>query len=224
MGRGWIARGYDEPLRVWEEEEGGWWLPIRGGRGETRGEWKVLTPPYKSSGGGGLLARPEPRRCSSGLLFNRPLSPLPTASPEFRSPYVSFASRCTRTAARRKASQKFQQFPPPPLSSSPVILQFPSICLHLDIITLPDVNLCRAPGMATRFFPKKISREKNRGVLRSCGGIEGGGGGRGGFFFENFGEWRSVFLVSNMGFFSKNLANYFFPMGISGDRYFWFRM
>lgn len=197
MGRGWIARGYDEPLRVWEEEEGGWWLPIRGGRGETRGEWKVLTPPYKSSGGGGLLARPEPRRCSSGLLFNRPLSPLPTASPEFRSPYVSFASRCTRTAARRKASQKFQQFPPPPLSSSPVILQFPSICLHLDIITLPDVNLCRAPGMATRFFPKKISREKNRGVLRSCGGIEGGGGGRGGFF-------------------SKILEN--------GDRYFWFRI
>lgn len=64
--------------------------------------------------------------------------------------------------------------------------------------------------MATRFFPKKISREKNRGVLRSCGGIEGGGGGRGGFFFENFGEWRSVFLVSNVGFFfSKDLKNSF---------------
>lgn len=219
MGRGWIARGYDEPLRVWEEEEGGWWLPIRGGRGETRGEWKVLTPPYKSSGGGGLLARPEPRRCSSGLLFNRPLSPLPTASPEFRSPYVSFASRCTRTAARRKASQKFQQFPPPPLSSSPVILQFPSICLHLDIITLPDVNLCRAPGMATRFFPKKIAASSAL-AEESREGEEGGVD----FFSKILENGDRYFWFRIWVFFSKNLANYFFPMGISGDRYFWFRM
>lgn len=219
------ARGYDEPLRVWEEEEGGWWLPIRGGRGETRGEWKVLTPPYKSSGG-----------AASSLGRNLVVAPRgfssTAPSPRCRLPLQSFAHRMSPSplvvhgqqlvARRVKNSNSFLLLP---LSSSPVILQFPSSCLHLDIITLPDVNLCRAPGMATRFFPKKISREKNRGVLRSCGGIEGGGGvGEGWIFFENFGEWRSVFLVSNMGFFSKNLANYFFPMGISGDRYFWFRM
>lgn len=188
------ARGYDEPLRVWEEEEGGgWWLPIRGGRGETRGEWKVLTPPYKSSGG-----------AASSLGRNLVVAPRgfssTAPSPRCRLPLQSFAHRMSPSplvvhgqqlvARRVKNSNSFLLLP---LSSSPVILQFPSSCLHLDIITLPDVNLCRAPGMATRFFPKKIAASSALAEeSREGGGLERG------------------------GFFSKILEN--------GDRYFWFRI
>lgn len=130
-----------------------------------------MTPPYKSSS---LLARPEPR-CSSGLLFN------PPGSPEFRSPYVSFASRCTRTARTRRLKNSNSFLLLHLLLPSPILqpVQLPSLRYNYP----PDVNLYRAPGMATRLDVKKI---------HSCGGIERGVG-KGleraiFFFFRKF--WR----------------------------------
>lgn len=135
-----------------------------------------MTPPYKSSS---LLARPEPR-CSSGLLFN------PPGSPEFRSPYVSFASRCTRTARTRRVKNSNSFLLLLLLLPSPILqpVQLPSLRYNYP----PDVNLYRAPGMATRLDVKKI---------HSCGGIERGVG---------KGLERAIFF-----FFSKILENRDFP-------------